>query len=213
VFETAMHFVCEKTVGPAPTCDFRRIGKVILQRTIERAQVQKLLETGKTDLIEKFISKKGRPFKAFLVVKDGVVGFEFEPRPARAAKGAAKSGEPKAPVAKVDFTGLESIGKCPKCGGRVFDTEAGYLCEKSQTDKRPCKFKISKTILQQQIDRPQAAKILAESKSDLLKGFISKAGKPFPAYLVMDDMGKITFEFPPREGEGAEPPPPSKSKS
>ena len=213
VFETAMHFVCEKTVGPAPACDFRRIGKVILQRTIERAQVQKLLETGKTDLIEKFISKKGRPFKAFLVVKDGVVGFEFEPRPARAAKSAAKSGEPKAPVAKIDFTGLESIGKCPKCGGRVFDTEAGYLCEKTQADKRPCKFKISKTILQQPIYRAQAAKILSESKSDLLTQFISKAGKPFPAYLVMDDMGKITFEFPPREGEGTEPPPPSKSKS
>jgi len=213
VFETVMHFVCEKTVGPAPACDFRRIGKVILQRTIERAQVQKLLETGKTDLIEKFISKKGRPFKAFLVVKDGVVGFEFEPRPARAAKGAAKSGEPKAPVAKIDFTGLEPIGKCPKCGGRVFDTEAGYLCEKSQADKRPCKFKISKTILQQPIDRAQAAKILTESKSDLLTQFISKAGKPFPAYLVMDDMGKITFEFPPREGEGSESPPPSKSRS
>jgi hypothetical protein len=31
--------------------------------------------------------------------------------------------------------------------------------------------------------------------------FISKAGRPFPAYLVMDDMGKVSFEFPPREGE------------
>jgi hypothetical protein len=36
--------------------------------------------------------------------------------------------------------------------------------------------------------------------------FISKAGKPFPAYLVMDDMGKVTFEFPPREGEDAQEP-------
>jgi len=32
-----------------------------------------------------------------------------------------------------------------------------------------------------------------------LTKFISKAGRPFPAYLVMDDTGKATFEFPPRE--------------
>ncbi|MEO7559892.1 MAG: topoisomerase C-terminal repeat-containing protein, partial [Nitrosospira sp.] len=36
---------------------------------------------GKTDLLPKFISKKGRPFSAYLVTgADGKVGFEFEPR-------------------------------------------------------------------------------------------------------------------------------------
>ena len=163
--------------------------------------MQKLLETGKTDLLDKFISKKGRPFKAFLAAKDGKVSFEFEPRQSKAK---AKSGEPKAPAVKIDFTGLEPIGKCPKCGGRVFDTESGYLCERSQAEKRPCKFKIGKVILQQPIDRAQAVKLLSESKTDLLKDFISKAGRPFPAYLVLDDLGKVTFEFPPREGEAQE---------
>jgi DNA topoisomerase-3 len=42
---------------------------------------------------------------------------------------------------------------------------------------------------------------LAAHKTDLLTQFISKAGKAFPAYLVMDGKGKVTFEFPPREGE------------
>ena len=197
-----MHYVCEKSVGPNRTCDFRT-GKVILQRAIERAQVQKLLETGKTDLIDKFISKKGRPFKAYLVTNEKGVGFEFEPRAAKGPKRGAKSGEPKAPEAKIDFTGQEPLGKCPKCGGNVFEVSDAYVCEKSQGDKRPCKFKISKVILQQPIDRAQAAKLLADNKSDLMGKFISKAGKPFPAYLVMDDMGKVTFEFPPREGEAA----------
>ncbi len=204
VFEAPMHYVCEKSVGPNRSCDFRT-GKIILQRAIERPQVQKLLETGKTDLLDKFISKKGRPFKAFLVVKDGSVGFEFEPRPTRARTRAAKAEGPQAPAPKIDFTGLESIGKCPKCGGKVFDAEAGYLCERSQADKKPCKFKISKVVLQQPIERAQAAKLLAEHRTDLLNNFISKAGRPFPAYLVMDDLtGKVTFEFPPREGEAAE---------
>jgi len=102
---------------------------------------------------------------------------------------------------KIDFAGKEPIGKCPKCGGKIFDTEAGYICEKSQLDSRACKFKINKEILQQPIDAAQAQKILADGRSDLLDKFISKAGKPFPAFLVMDEKGKVTFDFPPREGE------------
>jgi len=199
VFEAAMHYVCEKAVGANRTCDFRS-GKIILQRPIERPQMQKLLENGKTDLLEKKKKKKGRPFKAFLAVKDSKVSFEFEPRPAKGKGRAGKEG-PKEPAPKIDFTGKEPIGKCPKCGGKVFDTEAGYICERSQSDKKPCKFKISKVILQQPIEPAQAIKLLSNSKSDLLDKFISKAGRPFPAYLVMDDLGKVTFEFPPREEE------------
>jgi DNA topoisomerase III len=200
IFEMPMRFVCEKAVGPDTTCDFRA-SKIILQQPIERAQVEKLLTTGKTDLFTRFISKKGRPFKAFLVVKDGKIGFEFEPRPAKAKKAGGKAGAPREPVPKIDFTGKPVIGKCPKCGGQVFDTEAGYLCEKTQADKRPCKFKIGKTILQQPIEPAQAAKILAGDKTELLTQFISKAGRPFSAYLALDEMGKVTFDFPPREAE------------
>ncbi len=201
VFEAPMSFICEKAVGANKTCDFR-VGKVILQQPIERLQMQKLVETGKTDLLQKFVSKKGRPFKAFLVIKDGAVGFEFEPRPARAKKGAGKT-EPKEPAPKLDFTGKEPIGKCPTCEGNVFETESNYICEKSQADKRPCKFKINKTIAQQPIEPAQAIKLLTENRTALLDKFISKAGRPFSAFLVMDDMGKITFEFPPRDGESS----------
>ena len=70
------------------TCDFRS-GKIILQRPIEPEQMQKLLATGKTDLLHRFISKKGRPFSAYLVRDaSGKVSFEFAPR--AAAKTPAK---------------------------------------------------------------------------------------------------------------------------
>jgi DNA topoisomerase-3 len=196
VFDGGMNYLCENATGAAKTCTFKT-GKIILQQPIEAAQVKKMLETGRTDLLTKFISKKNnRAFKAFLVIKDGGTAFEFEPRE---KKGKAKDGTPREPLPKIDFTGKEIIGKCPKCKGDVFDTEAGYLCEKSQLDLRACKFKIGKEILQQPIAAAQAQKILADGKSDLLDKFISKAGKPFPAYLVMDGKGKITFDFPPRE--------------
>ena len=161
--------------------------------------MQNLLETGKTDLLEKFISKKGRPFKAYLVNKDGKVSFEFEPRPVKVKTADGKPAKPKEPPVKIDFTGKTPLGACPKCGGKVFETESGYVCERSQVTARPCKFKINREIAQQPIEPAQVQKLLAEQKSDLLDKFISKAGRPFPAYLVMDDAGKITFEFPPRE--------------
>jgi DNA-directed RNA polymerase subunit RPC12/RpoP len=198
VFDAGMNYLCEKATGPDKTCDFRS-GKIILQQTIEPAQIVKLLATGKTDLLKNFVSKKtNRKFEAFLVLKDGKTAFEFAPRE---KKGKTKDGAPVEPPPKIDFTGKKEIGICPKCGGKVFDTEtdAGYVCENSQREAKPCKFSIKKTILEQPIDAAQATKILAESKSDLLDKFISKAGKPFPAFLVMDKKGKITFDFPPRD--------------
>jgi len=200
VFDAGMNYLCEKATGPDKTCTFRT-GKIILQQTIEPAQVVKMLAEGKTDLLTKFISKKNnRPFKAFLVIKDGGTAFEFAPREPRAGK--AKDGSPREPEPKVDFTGQTALGKCPKCGGKIFEGPKGFLCEKSQLDTKPCKFNVGKIILEQPIEREQVQKLLVGEKTDLLSKFVSsKTGKPFAAYLVMDQKGKVTFDFPPRDGE------------
>ena len=86
VFEYGSNYVCEKSVPttaqPTPSCDFKT-GKIILQQPVERAQVEKLLATGKTDLLDKFVSMRTRrAFKAFLAWNkdEGKVTFEFEPR-------------------------------------------------------------------------------------------------------------------------------------
>ena len=85
VFEHGVAYVCEKAVGSARSCDFRS-GRLILQQPIERTQMKKLLETGRTDLLTGFVSKKNRKFKAFLVKQpDGKIGFEFQARPAKEA--------------------------------------------------------------------------------------------------------------------------------
>ncbi|MGB5082152.1 MAG: DNA topoisomerase III [Burkholderiales bacterium] len=104
VFEQAVSYVCENSVGPTRTCDFRS-GRVILQRPIELEQLQKLLATGRTDLLHRFISKKGRPFSAFLVRgADGRVGFEFAPRPAKATR----------PIAEAATTAGAAARRTPK---------------------------------------------------------------------------------------------------
>ena len=149
-------------------------------------------------MLTRFISKKNnRTFKAFLVFKDGGTAFEFEPRE---KKGKAKDGTPREPMPKIDFTGKEVVGKCPKCSGKIFDTEQGYLCENSQREMKRVQIQNrQRRFCSSRLSAAQAKKILADGKSDLLDKFISKAGKPFPAYLVMDAKGKITFDFPPRE--------------
>jgi DNA topoisomerase-3 len=83
VFEHGMVYTCENAVGPKKSCDFRS-GRMILQQPIERGEMKKLLESGRTDLLTGFVSKKGRRFKAFLVKQpDGKIGFEFQPRAAK----------------------------------------------------------------------------------------------------------------------------------
>jgi len=81
VFEHGMAYVCEKSVGPEKSCDFRS-GQVILQQAVGSQQMKKLLATGRTDLLTDFVSARTRrKFSAFLVRgSDGKVGFEFEKR-------------------------------------------------------------------------------------------------------------------------------------
>ena len=105
------HYVCSKAVPtaeqPTPSCDFKS-GTTILQQDIEPAQMRKLLSTGKTDLLDKFVSNKTRrAFKAFLVWDTGAgkVGFEFEPRdskfpPRKTATAARKAPAKRAPARK-----------------------------------------------------------------------------------------------------------------
>jgi DNA topoisomerase-3 len=74
------------------------------------------------------------------------------------------------------------------------------LCERTQLTSRACKFKVGKVILQQPLDATQITKLLAERRTDVLGGFISKkTGKPFKAALVLDEKERVAFEFPERE--------------
>jgi DNA topoisomerase-3 len=191
VYENGMSYSCEKAAR-REGCSFR-MGKIMCQRPLEKEQVQKLLTQGRTDLLDKFISKKGRPFKAFLVLgPDKKVGWEFEPR-AKKEPGAAKTKE--APP-KRDLSKAEPVAACPACGAQVLDAGDQYVCEKSQAEKKPCKFKMGKVILQQQISREQLHKLCASGRTDLLPHFISKSQRPFAAFLVLGDDYKVSFEFP-----------------
>jgi len=99
VYEHGSNYVCEHAVGAHVTCDFKS-GKIILQQPVSHEEVHKLLTSGKTSLLENFVSNKTRrKFKAYLAYdkKEGKVVFEFEPRAAKvpAKKAAAKKAASK----------------------------------------------------------------------------------------------------------------------
>jgi DNA topoisomerase-3 len=98
VFEHGKNYVCDRSVPthaqPTPSCDFKT-GQIILQQPIERTQMHKLLETGKTDLLDKFVSMRTRrAFKAMLAwdAEAGKVNFVFAPSKFPPRKTAAKPG-------------------------------------------------------------------------------------------------------------------------
>ena len=113
VYEHGANYVCAHAVPtaqqPTPSCTFKS-GQIILQQPIERAQMTRLLQEGKTGLLEKFISNRTRrAFKAFLVwdKEAGKVNFEFEqrdskypPRKTAAAKTGAAAKKATKPATK-----------------------------------------------------------------------------------------------------------------
>ncbi|MBI5718543.1 MAG: DNA topoisomerase III [Burkholderiales bacterium] len=102
VYEFGTNYVCEHSVGAHQTCDFKT-GKIILQQPVSHDEVHKLLSTGKTSLLEGFVSNRTRrAFKAYLAfdAKEGKVIFEFEPRGEKGAKGTKGAPAKKASTRK-----------------------------------------------------------------------------------------------------------------
>ncbi|MFC7460335.1 DNA topoisomerase III [Hydrogenophaga defluvii] len=135
VREHGSNYVCEKAVPtsaqPTPSCDFKS-GKIILQQPVDAEQITKLLETGKTDLLDKFVSNRTRRnFKAFLSwsAEEGKVLFEFEPRaskfpPRKTAGAPAKAAAAKkAPAKKAATAKKAAPRKTASTGGATPSAE------------------------------------------------------------------------------------------
>ncbi len=93
VYETPQSYVV-RSVANGEDKVLTRCSKRILSRDIPLEQFMKMLETGKTDLLDKFWSQRTRrPFSAFLALKeDGTTGFEFAPRAPKDPNAPAKKG-------------------------------------------------------------------------------------------------------------------------
>ncbi len=92
VYETPAGFLSESALEGDQKKGLR-ISKVILGRRLDRDHIIQLLNDGRTELITGFISKKKRPFDAFLVLDGkGKLSFEFPPRGKKRADKDANNG-------------------------------------------------------------------------------------------------------------------------
>ncbi len=90
----------------------------------------------------------------------------------------------------------ESIAICPKCGKGIVEYPKSYSCE---SGRNGCGFVVWKTVAGKAITKAQAVKLISKGKTDVIKGFTSKAGKPFDAHLVLKEDKTVGFEFPQRK--------------
>ena len=96
VYETDKAYICPDMASDKQKGG-TRISKEILKKELPRDQIIKLFVEGKTEVIDGFISKKGRPFKANLLLdkSTGKLGWEFPPRAKKKATTKKKSAAKK----------------------------------------------------------------------------------------------------------------------
>jgi DNA topoisomerase-3 len=173
-----------------PSCNFS-FWKIMAGRQLEPMEADILLKTREIGPLDGFRSRQGRVFSARIILNDNQeVVFDFE-------NDNIDSAEP------VDFGDQAPLGKCPKCGGKVYERNNAYLCENSVGTEKNCDFRSGKTILQCEITREQMQKLLKEKRTSLLQFVSARTRRPFSAYLVAQPDGKIGFEFEPRGEKGS----------
>jgi DNA topoisomerase-3 len=93
IYETPQSYVVRRVENGEDKI-LARCSRRILSRDIPREQFVKMLEVGKTDLLDKFWSQRTRrPFSAHLALKpDGMTAFEFAPRPPKDPNAPKKRG-------------------------------------------------------------------------------------------------------------------------
>ena len=86
VYETPAGYLSESALAGDQKKGLR-ISKIILGRRLDRDHISQLLASGRSALITGFISKKKKPFDAYLLLDaKGKLSFEFPPRAPKKSK-------------------------------------------------------------------------------------------------------------------------------
>ena len=173
-----------------------RIGRLMCQKPITRENAIQLVSEGKTELIKGFISKKGRPFDAFLKRDGAKFSWEFPPR----APKLDKDGKPVARKTKAppDLSQAKVLGPSKAFNGEILEAGDSYYVRRPDQDNRVV-FTMKRHICQKEIPPGELHNLLENGRTNLIEGFVSKRNQPFSAYLVLSkNRAKTEFEFPPR---------------
>jgi DNA topoisomerase III len=96
-----------------------------------------------------------------------------------------------------------AVGRCPRCSGDVLERRSSFQCG-------GCGLEVPGRVAGRIISAQLAAVLLGRGRTQVLKGFKSKAGKRFSAALVLENH-EVRFSFtdgPKKDGKRAPAPPP-----
>ncbi len=176
-YETPTHYVSEN--------EKISIRKILGGRVMSESEIVAILQGETIGPFSDFRSKKGKPFSASLHFAKGKIDFIFADSTADLDKDAIRATPP--------------LGISPVDKSKVFETPSAFMSESALEGDEKNGLRISKIILSKQLTRENIEELLSTGKTELIKGFISKKRRPFDAYLLLAENGKISFEFPPRK--------------
>jgi DNA topoisomerase-3 len=99
---------------------------------------------------------------------------------------------------KIVATG-ENTCLCPKCK----TAQVRFYPKVAKCADEQCGLVVFRNISEKQLTDKQVADLLTKGKTDIVKGFKSKAGKSFDAALKIDENYRVTYDFPAKKaGKG-----------
>lgn len=81
---------------------------------------------------------------------------------------------------------------CPNCGSPIIVSSNAYQCNCAR---------LPRVVAGRPLSPEEAMQLLKTGSTEVLNGFVSRAGKNFSARLLFRD-GKVVFDFPDRNGNG-----------
>ena len=143
---------------------------------LDQATVKALIDKGRTERIEGFKSKQGKPFAAALRLDaNGKVSFEFDaPAPAPApAPASAPASAPEAPAESEPgpdpATAEPPVVTCPSCGeGRIIEGRRAYGCNRY---REGCHFTVPKHVEGRDLSWDEIAQLINQRRLGPLGGF------------------------------------------
>jgi DNA topoisomerase-3 len=158
--------------------------KVIGGRKMEETEIRDLVLKGQIGPLDGFISAKTRSrFSAVLkLVRDEEKGkwqaqYDF--------------GD------KQDIGQLEAFWKDPASGAELCEMGNSYILRERDGEAWKQTFRVGRLMCQKAIPREAAIDLVTKGKTDVIKGFISKKGRPFDAFFERAGE-KAEWKFPPR---------------
>ena len=175
---TPFGYGCSNYKKDGTGCKFA-IG-TIAGRDLTEEEFKDLIEKGRTDVLDGFVSKAKKKFRAALILQkedDGKINVQFD----------FSANEPQI---------VEGV-RCPSCGGAIVTTAYGFRCEHYDREKEnSCDFSVGK-IAEKSLNAAQLTELLTNKRTKTIRGFKSKTGKKFDACLVLetDETGKAVINF------------------